>query len=453
MGKTVFPDGFTWGVASSAYQCEGSPLADGAAPSTWHGFTHRHGVIRDGTNGDVACDNYRRFAEDIEQVRLLGLHAYRFSVGWSRIFPGPGARNERGLDHYERLVDLLLAAGIEPWLTVFHLDEPAWLGGFTDRSSVDHLVELGAALLDRLGDRVHNWITVNEPTVYAYLGWASGEFPPGRKLDLRGALASLHHLLLGHARLCRLFAESGRAARFGLAHHAPWVAPARPANTRDRRAAALMDDLANRTVLDPVLRGAWPTRVRETLHAFLPARLDDDLAEIGRSAGTYIGINYYSRNCYRWSRFLPYLHAVEEPTPGARRSAMWEIYPRGLYDTLMRLKQDYGNPPCIVTENGFPLPETPGKDPLDDTERVSYLRGHVAMLARAIADGADCRGYFHWSLTDNFEWNWGLSMRFGLVHVDYATQQRRWKKSASWFSGLAQANALERPGTDIELSL
>jgi beta-glucosidase len=446
MEKLAFPPGFTWGAASAAYQCEGSPLADGAAPTNWHEFAHRRGAIRDGTTGDIACDHYHRYPEDIAEMQRMGLKAYRFSVGWGRIFPEPGRLNARGLDHYDRMVDRLAAAGIEPWLTIFHLEEPLWLshmGGFSNRAAVDHLVELGGALFGRLGDRVHNWITVNEPTVYAYLGNVTGEFPPGRKLNLRGALSCLHHLLLGHARLVE--AHGGRAGMIGLAHHAAWVAPADPESSRDREAAALMDDLANRSVLDPVLLGTYPARVRERLGRFLPPEQEQDLPAL-RAPGTYVGINYYGRTVYRWSRFLPFLHASEYQAPGARRSAMWEIHAPGMRATLLRLKEDYGNPPCVVTENGFPLPDAAGKDPLEDGERISYLKGHVAEVARAMTAGADCRGYFHWSLTDNFEWNWGLSMRFGLLYTDYTTQARRWKKSASWYRDLVSTNTLELSG-------
>ncbi|MGA2479515.1 MAG: family 1 glycosylhydrolase [Spirochaetia bacterium] len=455
MEKIAFPAGFIWGAASSAYQCEGSPLADGASASNWHEFTRRRGVIRDGTTGDTACDNYHRYPEDIAEMQRMGLKAYRFSAGWGRIFPEAGQLNARGLDHYDRMVDQLAAARVEPWLTIFHLEEPLWLtrmGGFSSRAAVDHLVELGAALFARLGDRVHNWITVNEPTVYAYLGHATGEFPPGRKLDLRGAFACLHHLLLGHARLCDVFSRGGYTGMIGLAHHAAWVAPAHPENARDREAASLMDDLANRTVLDPLLLGTYPARVRAKLGIFIPPAQEHDMPELKRS-GSYVGINYYGRNVYRWSRFLPFLHATEYEAPGSRRSAMWEIYAPGMRATLLRLKEEYGNPPCVVTENGIPFPDVPGRDPLADGERISYLQEHIAMVARAIAEGVDCRGYFHWSLTDNFEWNWGLSMRFGLLRTDYLTQERQWKKSAFWYRDLMHTNTLELPGPSAGLDL
>ena len=442
--KTVFPPTFTWGTATAAYQIEGSPLADGACPTNWHEFTHRPRTVHDGTNGDVACDHYSRYREDIGHMKRLGVGAYRFSVGWGRIMPEPGRINEKGADFYLRLVDALLEAGIEPWITIFHLEEPAWLsrqGGFARRSAVDHLVELGSLLFRRLGDRVRHWITVNEPTIYAYCGYLTGEFPPGRKLALRPMLACSHNLLLAHARLCAAWRDTGRDGMIGLAHHAVWVDPARSGNRRDEEAAALMDDLANRTVLDPLFLGSYPARVLGRLGRLLPRTLEGDLAEL-RSPGTYVGINYYARNRYRWSLFTPLLHAVEVTASASRRSAMWEIYPEGLFLTLDRLRTEYGNPPSVVTENGFPLPETAGKDPLDDAPRIEYLAEHVRALGRAIAEGADCRGYFHWSLLDNFEWNQGLAMRFGLVRTDFQTQERAWKKSAWWYRDLVKANSL-----------
>lgn len=213
MEKVQFPEGFTWGAATSAYQVEGSPLADGAGPTTWHRFSHMRGRIKDGTTGDVACDHYNRNQEDVGLMRELGLKAYRFSIGWGRLFPEPGRWNQKGMDFYERLVDSLLSAGIEPWLTIWHFDEPLWIaksGGFVNRDSVDHLVELGIMLFRRLGDRVRKWTTVNEPTIQAICGYVLGVFPPGKKLAYRGDLHCFHHLLLAHARLCKAWEATGR---------------------------------------------------------------------------------------------------------------------------------------------------------------------------------------------------------------------------------------------------
>jgi beta-glucosidase len=447
MEKIVFPPGFTWGAATAAYQIEGSPLADGAVPSNWHEFTRRRGSVRDGTNGDIACDHYTRYRDDIRQISALGLTAYRFSVGWGRVVPEPGRVNEKGVDFYQRLVDALLEAGIQPWITIFHLEEPVWLsrqGGFERRTAVDRLVDLGSLLFDRLGDRVSRWITVNEPTIYTYCGYLTGEFPPGKKLALRPLFACQHHLLLAHARLCAAWEARGRGGMIGIAHHAVWVDPARPESRRDREAAALMDDLANRSVLDPLLRGTYPERALRRVGRLLPRSLERDLPELRQHGGSYVGINYYARNVYRWSLLTPILHASEYQAPQSRRSAMWEIYPPGLLQTLERLRTEYGNPPCVITENGFPLEETADRPLLDDGPRIDYLSDHVASVGRAIAGGSDCRGYFLWSLLDNFEWNQGLSMRFGLIRTDFATQAREWKKSAYWYRDLVTSNCLQR---------
>jgi beta-glucosidase len=449
MQRIQFPEGFLWGAAGAAYQVEGSPLADGAGPTTWHEFTHRRGTVRDGTNGDVACDHYRRFAQDVGLAAGLGLGAYRFSVGWGRIFPEKGRFNQKGLDFYQRLVDSLLEAGLQPWLTIMHLEEPLWLaraGGFTRREAVDHLVELGMVLFRSLGDRVKNWITINEPTIHAVCGYLLGEFPPGRRYALHGLFHCLHHLLLGHARLCEAWSATRGDGHIGLAHHSVWTSPADPARERDVAAAAFIDEVANRTVLDAIFRGAYPSRVLRRLGLFFPRHIARDMAAL-RRPGTHVGINYYTRIRYRWSPIVPFSHAVEHIEPGSPRSAMWEIYPEGIFCSLMRLKEEYGNPPSVITENGFPLPDSAAADPLDDVPRIAYLRDHIAQTGRAIASGADCRGYFHWSLMDNFEWNKGLSMRFGLLRTDFGTQERTWKRSAYWYRDLARRNWMEAPST------
>jgi len=445
MERISFPEGFVWGAASAAYQVEGSPLADGAGPTTWHEFSHRRGRIKDGTTGDVACDHYNRVDEDVRIMASLGLKAYRFSPGWARIFPEPGRLNQRGLDFYDGLVDALLAAGIQPWMTIFHMEEPLWLarmGGFTKRQAVDHLVELGSVIFKRLGDRVRHWITINEPSIHAVCGYFLGEFPPGRKFALKGLFHCLHHLLLAHARLCEAWGAVIGKGDIGIAHHSVWVSPADEASQRDVRAARLMDDVANRTVLDTTQRGTMPGSVLSRLARFFPRGFEQDLPQM-RRPGTYVGINYYTRNTYRWSALMPFSHALEYRAPGSKRSAMWEIYPPGIAHSLLRLRDEYGNPPCIITENGFPLPDSPGVDPLDDPQRISYLSDHLAEVGRAIASGADCRGYFHWSLMDNFEWNKGLAMRFGLVRTNFQTQERMWKKSAHWYKQLIERNWMD----------
>jgi len=443
--RMVFPRGFLWGAATASYQIEGSPLADGASASIWHEFSHRPGRIKDGTNGDVACDHYHLYAQDVGLMRDLGLGAYRFSVSWPRIFPEPHRVNQKGLDFYSRLVDCLLAAGIEPWLTIFHWDEPVWLekmGGFLERSAIDHLVEYGSCLFRNLGDRVKNWVSVNEPSIFASLGYILGYFPPGRRNDLHGMFHCAHHLLLAHARLAAAMRSLVPGGRIGMALAQIWISAKAKDSQRDAKAADFMDQALNRFFIDPLFFGIYPARVLSKIERRLPRGFEKDLPDM-KGSTDFTGINYYQRAVYRWAPLQPYTHAREYIDPTAARSAMWEIYPSGIYRLLMRLRDEYGNPPCYITENGFPLPATDGRDPLDDPERMTYLRDHIALVGKAIDDGVDCRGYFHWTLMDNFEWAYGHLMPFGLLHTDFATQARRFRKSAFWYKELAGNNWLD----------
>jgi beta-glucosidase len=445
MAKTVFPPGFLWGAATSSYQIEGSPLADGASPSIWHEFTHRRGTVKDRSTGDVACDHYNRYQHDITAMKELGLKAYRFSVSWPRIFPEEGRPNERGLDFYSRLVDGLLAAGIRPFATVFHWDAPAWLerkGGLASRPSVDALVDVGTALFRRLGDRVKDWITVNEPSVFALGGYATGNFAPGRKRDLRGYFHACHHMLMAHARLVDAFPSIVTDGRIGLAHHFIWASPRDPRSARDREASGFMEDLANGFFLGALFSGAYPRSVVSRLARFLPRGFEADLPGM-RRPGSFIGMNYYGEHVYRHAALQPYLHAAEQVDASVPRTENGVINPEAMYRLLLRLRDECGNIPCLITENGRHLEDAPGRDPLDDRERISYVARHILQAGKAIAEGADCRGYFHWSLLDNFEWDKGLVPRWGLIRVDFATQERTWKQSAYWYRDLIKENAID----------
>ncbi len=449
-GQFAFPPQFTWGVASSAYQVEGSPLADGASPSTWHEFCRQPGRIRDGATGDVACDHYHRWPEDVATMRSLGLKAYRFSVAWPRIVPEAGRGNEAGLDFYRRLVDGLLAAGIEPWVTLFHWETPMWLerlGGLTARSSVDHFQFHVEAVVRALGDRVRHWITVNEPLDYSALGYVLGMFPPGRVRDLRGMYHSSHHLLLAHGRAVDVIRALAPGSSVGIALPLVWISPLREGSRFDRGAARFMDGVYSRFYLDAVLRASYPADVLPRTRRYLPRGWERDLPAIGRPID-FLGVNYYAREVYRWAPLSPIIRAKEVRPPDAPRSPMWEIWAPGLYRHLARLRDEYGNPPVVITENGFPTVESPGVDPLADHDRIRYLRDHVSAMAQAMVDGCDCRGYFHWSLVDNFEWQYGFTMRFGLLRTDFSTQERRWRASASWFKELASCGRLPREAGD-----
>ena len=444
MDNNKFPDDFLWGTSTASYQIEGSPLADGATPSIWHKFSHIPGKIKNNENGDIACDYYNRYEEDIENLAKLKVKAYRFSISWPRVVPEPGKINQKGLDFYKRIVDKLLSRNIEPFITLFHWDTPLWLeemGGFRERASVDHFLFYGETLFREFGDRVKHWISLNEPIVYAIQGYVIGDMAPGYKRNLKGMFHATHHLLLSHAKLNAILHKSVKDAQIGIAEAQIWTKPLRPNLKRDRNAADLMDNLINRLYIDPVTKGKYPEKLLAKTAKHLPKAFEEDLKEMGNTCD-FIGINYYTSQSYRYSLFTPLIHAREVPTPGYKRSAMWEIYPDGLYNLLLRVKTDYGNLPCYITENGFPLKEVKGRDPLDDTERIEYLKEHIQRVLKAKNEGVDVRGYFLWSLMDNFEWEHGYDMRFGIIRVDFTTLERTWKKSAYWYRDLIKTGVL-----------
>jgi beta-glucosidase len=448
MPRIAFPRGFTWGAASSAYQVEGSPLADGAGPSLWHEFCRRPGRIRDGSSGEVACDHYRRWREDVSLMRDLGLGGYRFSTAWNRVFPEPGRLNPAGLAFYDRLVDGLLAAGIEPWLTLFHWETPAWLerlGGFTVRAAADHFERFAEAVARALGDRVKRWITLNEPMVYASLGYGLGEYAPGRHNDLRGMHRATHHLLVAHNRAAAVLHALVPDGRVGVANHLRWIDPADPSRAGDRNAAAFMDAGINRFYTDPYFLGAYPEAIVRRGGRWLPRGFEDDVAA-AKGTLDFLGVNYYASDLYRRAPLQIYTRATVSPDPAAPCNPLgWPILPAGLGRHLARLRDEYGNPEVVITENGYPTIEKRGTDPLDDPGRTAYLSDHVATVGSAIGAGCRCTGYFCWSLMDNWEWTSGFLARFGLVRVDFATQERQWRASARWYRDLIAANALSAP--------
>jgi beta-glucosidase len=451
MARITFPPGFVWGAATAAFQNEGSPLADGASPSIWHEFCSEPGRIRDGSTADTACDHYRRWRDDIALMGELGLRAYRFSTAWNRVFPEPGSFNPAGLAFYDRLVDGLLDAGIEPWLTLFHWDTPAWLerlGGFTVRAAADHFEQFAESVARALGDRVKRWITVNEPLVYATLGYGTGDYAPGRRNDLRGLFRASHHLLVAHNRAAAVLRDRVPGARIGIAQHLRWMDPADPSSPADRAAAGFMDAGGNRFYLDPYYRGSYPEEILRRSRRFLPRGFEEDAAA-AKGTLDFLGVNYYARDRYRRALLQPFTHAREVVSSAEPRNPLgWGIYPDGLHRHLARLREEYGNPEVAITENGYPAIEQSGQDLLEDRERIAYLRDHIAVVGRAIAEGSRCTGYFCWTLMDNFEWTSGYRARFGLVRVDFATQVRSWRASAGWYRNLIAANALDVAAPD-----
>jgi len=433
---TRFPESFLWGAATSAYQIEGSPLADGAGPSIWQRFTHTPGLTANGETGDVACDHYRRWRSDIALMRDLGLNAYRFSIAWSRVLPaGTGRVNERGLDFYRRLVDGLLAAGIAPNATLYHWDLPAALddrGGWLNRDIADWFAEYARVMFRALGDRVPMWATLNEPWVVTDGGYLHGALAPGHR-NLFEAPIATHNLMRAHGAAVQVYrAEAKRA--IGLVVN---LEPKYPASDSedDRLAARRADAYMNRQYLDAVCHGSYPEELCEIFGEAWPEFSDADMAAIKQPLD-FIGVNYYTRNVTeQWPLALP-LHGRGVKQPFATYTETgWEVHPPSLTRILVWVKERYGDLPIYVTENGaaFYDPPKPIDGRVDDPLRVHYFREHLRAAAEALRQGVDLRGYFAWSLLDNFEWSLGYAKRFGIVHVDFETQQRTVKASGQFY--------------------
>src|SRR6266540_4150251 len=434
-----FPQHFLWGAATSAYQVEGSPLADGAGPSIWHRFSHTPGLVAGGETGDVACDVYRRYADDVLLMRELELDAFRFSVSWSRVVPqGRGSVNRDGLDFYERLVDALLGSGIRPVVTLFHWDLPAALddrGGWLNPDIADWFADYARVLFRALDDRVELWTTLNEPWVVVDGGYLHGRLAPGHRSSFEAPIAS-HNLLRAHAAGVRAYRADGKHA-IGLVVN---LEPKYPASRspEDLAATARADAYMNRQYLDPVFFGRYPAELAEIFGEAWP---DFPAAEVEavRERIDFLGINYYTRGV---TRDDPAVHPVRVRSVRQKRHTHtetgWEVYPQGLTDILVWLRDRYGSLPLYVTENGAAFYDPPereeGTSDIDDPLRVAYLRQHLRAARRAIEQGVDLRGYFVWSLLDNFEWSHGYGKRFGIVHVDYETQRRTPKASARFYA-------------------
>ena len=432
-----FPAGFLWGAATSAYQVEGSPLADGAGPSIWHTFSHTPGRTTDGDTGDVACDHYRRSAADVRLMKALGLSAYRFSIAWARVLPrGTGAVNAAGLGFYDRLVDALLERGIAPCATLYHWDLPAALderGGWLHRDVADWFAEYAAVVAGALGDRVALWATLNEPWVVAVAGYLAGVHAPGHASRAETAVAA-HNLLRAHGAGLQALRASGVRQAGLVVNLEPKVAASESA--ADRAATGRADAWMNRQFLDPVFFGRYPEELDQIYGADRPALPPEDFSLI-RQPLDWLGINYYTRGVTRDAPAAQPVRAETVRVDGHRYTALdWEVYPAALTDVLLWVRDRYGPVPLYITENGaaFDDPTVAAGDRLDDPLRVEYYREHLRAAHRAIEQGVDLRGYFAWSLLDNFEWGYGYSKRFGICHVDFATQRRIPKASARFYA-------------------
>jgi beta-glucosidase len=442
-GKFRFPNSFLWGCATAAYQIEGSPLADGAGPSIWQRFSHTPGMTCIGDTGDVACDHYRRMADDVRLMAELGLNAYRFSIGWARVLPeGTGRINDKGLEFYDRLVDALLAHNIVPMATLYHWDLPEALdnrGGWLNPDSAEWFADYAAICFDKLDDRVPFWTTLNEPWVVADGGYLHGTLAPGHRNLFEAPIVS-HNLLRAHSRALRVYRGSGRH-RIGIVINIEPKIPASDAPA-DLAACERADAYMNRQYLDPIFHGRYPEQLKEVFGEAWPEWPASDLERLRRPVD-FIGLNYYTRAVVRHDPSQYPLKASPVRQPNATHTAVgWEVYPQGLTDALVWLKDNYGNPVLYVTENGAAFYDPPKAEPdgLNDSLRRSYLKQHFKAAYAAIEAGVDLRGYFVWSLLDNLEWSQGFSKRFGLFHVDFTTQKRTRKGSADFYRRIIATN-------------
>ena len=441
--RPEFPAGFLWGAATSAYQVEGSPTADGAGASFWHRYSHTPGYTLRGATGDVACDHYRRWRDDVQLMRELGLTSYRFSIAWGRILPeGTGRVNQAGVDHYARLVDALLEAGIAPNVTLYHWDLPAALddrGGWLNPDIAGWFADYARVMYRALGDRVPMWATLNEPWVIVDAGYLHGVHAPGHRNLYEAPIAS-HNLLRAHAEAVRAYRAEGKQQIGLVVNLEPKYAASDAPDDVTARARA--EAYMNRQYLDPVFLGRYPDELRDVFGEAWPERAEADVATL-REKIDWLGINYYTRSVtthdpahwpVREGRVRQEQHAYTEME--------WEVYAEGLADTLRWVRERYGDIPLYVTENGaaFYDPPVAPEGGVQDPLRIDYYREHLRAVRRAMADGVDVRGYYAWSLLDNFEWGYGYARRFGIVHVDFATQRRTPKASAHFYSDVIRSN-------------
>ncbi|MBN2550440.1 MAG: beta-glucosidase [Anaerolineales bacterium] len=455
-----FPKNFIWGAATASYQIEGAWDADGKSESIWDRFSHTSGNILHGHTGDVACDHYHLWRSDIQLMQEIGLKAYRFSISWPRLLPdGRGQVNQAGIDFYSRLVDALLEAGITPFATLYHWDLLQVLqdqGGWTERSTAEAFVEYTDVVTRYLGDRVKNWMTHNEPSVAAYLGYWWGNHAPGVK-SRQASIQAIHHLLLSHGWAVPVIRQNSPGAEVGIVINISHTEPASPSQA-DAEAVRRMDGMWRRWLLDPLYGRGYPTDLLEDeiREGTLPAEglffvKEEDCQAISTPTD-FLGLNYYTRHVVR-SQDVPEsenLPATVIPPPINENDYTemgWEVYPRGLYYQLQRFALEYHPPKIYIAENGASYSDGPGADGrVHDARRIRYLKEHFAAAQQAIQEGVPLAGYFVWSLMDNFEWAYGFTQRFGLIWVDYETRQRILKDSALWYQQVIRENGLPVSG-------
>ncbi|MBN9390420.1 MAG: beta-glucosidase [Chloroflexi bacterium] len=441
--RLQFPANFIWGSATAAYQIEGAVNEDGRKPSIWDTFSRTPGKVLNGDTGDIACDHYHRYRSDVALMKQLNLGAYRFSIAWPRILPdGRGAINEKGLDFYDRLTDELLQAGIKPYATLYHWDLPQALedqGGWTNRATAEAFVEYADIVSRRLGDRISSYTTFNEPWCSAVLGYGLGIHAPGLT-DPALQVAATHHLLLAHGLAVPVIRRNAPQAEVGITLNL-WSFDPASDSPADRQAAEEGYDLDNRVYLDPIFRGEYPQTYLNSLPDGVTVPVQPGDFEIMKTPVDFLGINYYIRHVRKAEPGV--VGGEEVKLPGIYTTMDWEVYPPGLYDLLVRLNREYPLTKIYVTENGSSGEEAPDANgKVHDRLRHFYIQEHLVQSHRAIQEGVPLAGYFAWSLMDNYEWAWGYTRRFGIVYVDYSTQQRTIKDSGFWYAGVARDNAL-----------
>ncbi len=446
--KLTFPDSFVWGASTAAYQIEGAPDADGKGKSIWDTFAHTPGKTDDGLTADVACDHYHRYPEDIELMGHMGIANYRMSVSWPRILPeGKGAVNAKGLDFYDRLMDGLLERKITPWVTLFHWDLPQALqdkGGFAKRDTIDHFCAYADIVTSFFGDRVKNWMTFNEPWVYSFCGHLYGVHAPGLK-DLKTTLAAAHHVLVAHGRSVPIIRANVKDAKVGIVNNLAWIESASE-KKEDADAARRWDQAFNKWFMDPLFGRGYPREMADWYGPSMPKIEQGDMEAMAAKTD-FLGINYYTRRLVAFDAGSAHIKAKQVYRPYLQRAEFdeWEITPESLYYLLRSIKTEYGNIPVYISENGTSGADAVSADGcVHDPVRVEYLRRHFAASWQAMKDGCDVRGYFVWSLYDNFEWGFGFTKRFGVVYTDYEHGLRRIiKDSGHFFASVCAVNGFD----------
>ncbi len=446
-----FPDNFLWGAATASYQVEGYPLENGAGMSTWHTFSHTPGNTVNGDTGDIACDHYHKYSEDITLMKSLGLKAYRFSIAWPRIFPsGTGKVNLKGIDFYDKLIDELLDANIIPFVTLYHWDLPQALqdrGGWANKEIVGWYADYVDFIFQKLGDRVKNWITLNEPWIVSFYGHFYGTDAPGMK-NVYTAFTTFHNQLKAHSKAVEIFRQENMDGKIGVSLSNNYYKPA-TTNEEDILATQRMHAFANYSLfLDPVFFGRYPKILQNVIETYLPRDYEKDLDEIKREID-FVGINYYRGHSVKYdkSQFLD----AKLMKIGLKETGIgWEIFPRGLYEILNGVQKEYKPKELYVTENGSAFEDKVINDHVHDDERIEFLRDHLIEANNSIKEGVNLKGYFVWSLMDNFEWAYGYSKRFGIIYVDYKTQKRIVKDSGIYYSKIIKNGGILKSEFNLE---